>query len=144
MNEKKFIEVAKAISMFSKDKSTKVGAVIIGPSGEIRSTGWNGAPRGCKADEDSRGESRPEKYFWFSHAEMNAITNAARVGTPLEGTTIIVTHAPCMDCARAIVQAGIKKVVFPTPTPEFTERWGETFRRAYLLFNECQLDVECI
>lgn len=144
MKEKKFIEVAKAISMFSKDKSTKVGAVIVGPSGEIRSTGWNGAPRGCKADEDSRGESRPEKYFWFSHAEMNAITNAARVGTPLEGTTIVVTHAPCMDCARAIVQAGIKKVVFPTPTPEFTERWGETFRRAYLLFNECQLDVECI
>lgn len=140
----RFINVAKAIAAFSKDKSTKVGAVIVGPSGEIRSTGWNGAPRGCTADEDERSNARPEKYYWFSHAEMNAITNAARVGTPLEGTSIVVTHAPCMDCARAIVQAGIKKVVFPTMKPEMYERWKDQIDRAHRLFNECNVEVEIL
>lgn len=140
----RFINVAKAIAAFSKDKSTKVGAVIVGPSGEIRSTGWNGAPRGCTADEDERSDARPEKYYWFSHAEMNAITNAARVGTPLEGTSIVVTHAPCMDCARAIVQAGIKRVVFPVIEPEMYERWKAHFDRAELLFDECNIEVEIL
>ena len=101
----KYMRVAEAVAELSKDKSTKVGALILGPANEIRACGYNGAPRGCEADEDERSE-RPEKYHWFSHAELNAITNAARVGTPLEGNTLVVTHFPCMDCARAIVQAG--------------------------------------
>lgn len=99
-----YLEIAKAVSALSKDASTHVGALVLGDAHEIRSVGYNGAPRGCAADEDQRGKERPEKYFWFSHAELNAITNAARVGTPLEGSSLIVTHPPCMDCARAIVQ----------------------------------------
>ena len=73
----KFMELAYARARFSKDTSTKVGAVIIGAAKEDRSSGYNGAPRGCAADEagDLR-SARPEKYFWFSHAELNAITNA--------------------------------------------------------------------
>jgi dCMP deaminase len=141
----KHMGVARARAEFSKDPSTKVGAVIIGPYGEDRSSGYNGAPRGCSADEigDGRGV-RPEKYFWFSHAELNAITNAARVGTPLDGCTIVVTHFPCMDCARAIVQAGIVRVVTQRFEPEFRARWEEHISRAMRLFDECGVEVEYV
>lgn len=132
-----YMEIAYATARLSKDSSTKVGALIIGPANEIRSMGYNGAPRGCCADEDTRGETRPEKYFWFSHAELNAITNAARAGTPLDGCTLLVTHPPCMDCARAIVQAGIKQVVTMEMDGEFYHRWHEHLLRADKLFNEC-------
>ena len=140
----KYIGVAHAIAKFSKDQSTQVGAVVIGPTQEVRSMGYNGAPRGCKADEDIRGATRPEKYFWFSHAELNAITNAARVGTPLAGSTIVVTHFPCMDCARAIVQAGIVRVVTNEPDAAFMHRWAEHVKRAMVLFNECRVEVEYV
>ena len=92
---------------------------------------------------DVRGE-RPEKYYWFSHAEANAIANAARVGYPLVGTTLVVTHFPCMDCAKAIVQAGIVKVIVPHPTPEFLERWAEHVRRSQAWFAECGVEVEYV
>lgn len=94
---RKYMEIAYATARLSKDTSTKVGALIVGPSQEVRALGYNGAPRGSSADElaDVR-NVRPEKYFWFSHAELNAITNAARVGTPLEGSTLLVTHPPCI------------------------------------------------
>lgn len=137
----KYMGIADAIAKFSKDQSTQVGAVIIGPTQEVRSVGYNGAPRGCTADEDVRGLERPEKYFWFSHAELNAITNAARVGTPLAGSTIVVTHFPCMDCARAIVQAGIIRVVVREPEQEFCDRWEPHISRALRLFGECGVEV---
>lgn len=134
-----YMEIAYATARLSKDPSTQVGAVIIGPAQEVRSLGYNGAPRGCSADEagDDRRDTRPEKYFWFSHAELNAITNAARVGTPVGGSTIVVTHPPCMDCARAIVQAGITEVITVRPPAEFVERWQEHISRTLRLFDEC-------
>lgn len=133
----KYMEIAYAVSKLSKDESTQVGAIVLGGANEIRSLGYNGAPRGCTADEDERATTRPEKYFWFSHAELNAITNAARVGTPLGGCTLLVTHPPCMDCARAICQAGIVEVIAARPTDEFVERWGEHIARTRRLFEEC-------
>ena len=141
--DRKYMELAYARARFSKDASTKVGAIIVGPAGEDRSSGYNGAPRGCSADEpgDDRGLGRPEKYFWFSHAEVNAITNAARVGVPLEGCTMFVTHPPCIDCARAIVQAGIRRVVTTMQGPEFCERWSEHISRTIALFKECGVEI---
>ena len=135
----KYMGIVDAIAKLSKDQSTQVGALILGPSFEVRSVGYNGAPRGCSADEDERGVTRPEKYFWFSHAELNAITNAARVGTPLAGSSIVVTHPPCMDCARAIVQAGIIEVFTRMPSDEFLERWREHADRTQRLFEECHV-----
>lgn len=135
----KYMGIVDAIAKLSKDESTKVGSIILGPSFEVRSLGYNGAPRGCVADEDARNQ-RPEKLFWFSHAELNAITNAARVGTPLNGCALLVTHPPCMDCARAIVQAGIVFVVTRNPGTEFLERWEEHTRRTKQLFDECKVD----
>ena len=147
MNDKSlsYLAVATAIAALSKDQSTQVGALIVGKGGEFVASGWNGAPRGCSADEagDVRGD-RPEKYFWFSHAEANAITNAARVGTPLAGSSIVVTHFPCMDCARAIVQAGIVRVVTRKPNVDFYDRWEAHIVRAKRLFNECGVEVEYV
>ena len=137
--------IADAVAQLSKDSSTKVGALIVGASNEVRSMGYNGSPRGCSADEGLDGRTvRPEKYFWFSHAEANAITNAARVGTPLEGSSIVVTHFPCMDCARAIVQAGIVRVVTRKPNVDFYDRWEAHIVRAKRLFNECGVEVEYV
>lgn len=140
-----YLSVAAAISALSKDQSTKVGAIAIGKGGEFVASGWNGAPRGCAADEegDARSE-RPEKYFWFSHAELNTITNAARVGVALAGCSLVVTHFPCMDCARAIVQAGIVRVVTRQPEAEFLDRWKEHIERSMRLFDECGVEVVLI
>ena len=143
MSTHKYLPVAISIAQLSKDISTKAGAVILGPDKEVRSIGYNGAPRGCKADEDHRSE-RPEKLFWFEHAERNAIYNAARVGTPLAGSTMVCTHYPCMDCARAIIQAGIRKVVVPEPDQAFYARWAKDIVRANELFQECGVDVEVL
>lgn len=139
----KFMGLAYARAQFSKDASTKVGAIIVGPAGEDRASGYNGAPRGCSADEpgDPRSTTRPEKYFWFSHAELNAVTNAARVGTPLDGCVLLVTHPPCMDCARAIVQAGIRKVITLPQEAAFYDRWQEHIVRSMRLFEGCGVEL---
>lgn len=140
----KYFDIVDATARLSKDSSTQVGAIILGQSFEVRSLGYNGAPRGCSADEDERGQQRPEKYFWFSHAELNAITNAARVGTPLAGCALLVTHPPCMDCARAIVQAGIVDVLTRMPSDEFFERWREHTERTQRLFQECHVSYHML
>lgn len=106
----KFMELASHVSTWSKDRSTKCGCVIVGPDKEIRSTGYNGMPRGVDDEIEAR-HIRPTKYLWFEHAERNAIYNAARMGTPLLGCTLYVRWFPCADCARAAIQAGIKAIV---------------------------------
>ena len=108
-----FFSIADKVKEKSKDRSTKVGCVIVGPQHEIRTTGFNGFCRGVDDDIDSRHE-RPEKYLWTEHAERNAIYNAARNGIVTESCSIyIVASKPvgvCSDCARAIIQSGIKSV----------------------------------
>lgn len=135
----KYLGLAGAVSIFSKDESTKVGCIIVAPDGSVRAMGYNGAVRGSRADEDERRE-RPEKYWHFEHGERNAIYNAARCGTPLEGCTAFITHPPCMDCARALVQAGIVSVVWNIPNTEFEQRWLEHKVRVERLFTECNVE----
>ncbi len=91
----------------SKD-STRVGAVLVGPDGEVRLTAYNGPPRGVQ-DMPSRRE-RPAKYLYSSHAEANLVAFAAREGITTKGCTVYVTHHPCSACARALIQAGIRCV----------------------------------
>lgn len=109
-----FLKMAELIASKSKDRSTKVGAVIVGPDNEVLSTGYNGFPRGVDDDVDFRHE-RPLKYQWVEHAERNAIFNAARNGTMLKGSRLYLnTNAiPCTDCARAMIQSGIISVIGP-------------------------------
>lgn len=135
---KKFIGIARAVAELSKDKNTRVGALAVGTAGEIRAMGYNGFPRGADDDVVARHE-RPEKYLWTEHAERNLIYNAARVGVPLEGCILVVTPLfPCMDCARAIVQAGFVSVVAEA---DDNARWKESNDKAKELFNEVGIEV---
>ena len=123
--ERRFLELAALISTWSKDQSTQTGAVVIGPDREIRATGYNGLCRGVNDDSPERQE-RPTKYDFFEHAERNAIYNACLTGTSLKGCSIYCTHTPCTDCARGIIQAGIKRVV--TNKPDFSGAPAGTWR----------------
>lgn len=87
-----------------------MGAVIVGEDRTPGPNGYNGFPRTIDDERVAR-HARPAKYLWTEHAERNAIYNAARVGVAVKGCTIYVTHMPCTDCAPAIIQVGIKRVV---------------------------------
>lgn len=130
---KRFMEVAELVSTWSKDPSTKVGAIVVGPDREIRSTGYNGLVRGVDDNKPERLE-RPTKYDFFEHAERNAVYNACLIGASLKGCVIYVTSMPCPDCARAIIQSGIKMVV--TYKPEFDEHAPQNTWRDKLVFSE--------
>jgi len=106
-----YMEIVQAVAQKSKDRSVKIGAVIVGPDHEIRSTGYNGFPRKVSDTDESR-HQRPEKYNWTEHAERNAIYNAARCGIPLKGCILFTQWLPCNDCARAIIQSGIIGVCY--------------------------------
>jgi dCMP deaminase len=103
-----FLKMAWLAARKSKDPSTHVGCIIVGPDKEILSTGFNGLPRGVR-DVLERMD-RPEKYLWTAHAEENAVAQAARVGARLKGATAYVTHEPCARCVRSLIQAGIVEV----------------------------------
>ena len=124
-----FIGIAKLSSMRSKDPSTQVGCCIVSQDNRILSVGYNGAPNGF--DDDSFpwariGEKLETKYMYVCHSELNAILNYR--GGSLEGCKIYVTLFPCNECAKAIIQSGIKTVVYAenkydgTPSVEASKR----------------------
>lgn len=108
-----FMSVAKLSSMRSKDPNTQVGACIVSENNKILSMGYNGFPIGCSDDEfpwERDGEPLDTKYLYVTHSELNAILNYR--GGSLDGARIYVTLFPCNECAKAIIQAGIKEVVY--------------------------------
>jgi dCMP deaminase len=137
-----YLDICKVVAARSKDPNTQIGCVIIGPNHEIRSTGYNSFPRGIRDDVPER-LVRPTKYLWIEHAERNAICNAARAGTATEGCTIFVEIMPCMDCARAIVQAGITEVVVSGErmAQYSSEYYNEHFGMVEVLFREAGIGV---
>jgi len=137
--DSRFMGLALHIKEWSKDP-TKVGAVIVGDSNEIRSVGYNGFPRGVNDLDPSRME-RPDKYLWGEHAERNAIYNAARVGIPIEGCRIYLTWYPCADCARSIIQSGLRELIALTRPDMEDRKWGENFRVAKILLQEARVTV---
>ena len=139
---KRFMELAFLVASWSKDPSTKTGAVIVGPDKEIRATGYNGPVRGVKDDVAERLE-RPIKYDFFEHAERNALYNACLTGTSVKGCVMYATHTPCVDCARAIIQAGIKtvitnKIVIDDSTPKNT--WRDKIVFSKQMFEEAGIE----
>ena len=110
--DRRFLDLASHISGWSKDPSTKVGCVVVGEDREIRSTGFNGFPRGIE-DSMERLDDRELKYPLTCHAEENAIMHAARIGISLKDCTAYVTWPPCTRCARSLIQAGVVEVVYP-------------------------------
>ena len=108
-----FMGVALLASMRSKDPSTQVGACIVGPDNIILSTGYNGFPRGCSDDEfpwAREGAETETKYPFVVHAELNAILNAN--GRDLRGSKLYVALFPCNECAKAIIQSGVREVYY--------------------------------
>lgn len=135
-----FAKIANDYASASKDRSTKVGALIIGPDDEPRSAGYNGFPRGINDDLDERHE-RPAKYLWTIHAERNAIDNAARAGIATKGCKIYVPALfPCPQCAGSIINAGITEVI--TCEPDFDRpTYGDQFRVSVAMFAEAGVTV---
>ncbi len=108
-----FMGVAYLAGMRSKDPSTQVGACIVSSDNKILSMGYNGFPTGCSDDAfpwDKEGEEAQTKYPYVTHGELNAILNYR--GGSLEGTKLYVSLFPCNECAKAIIQAGIRTVVY--------------------------------
>lgn len=137
-----YLNICQAVAMRSKDPNTQIGCVVVGPAHEIRTTGYNSFPRGIRDDVPER-LARPAKYLWIEHAERNAICNAARAGTPTEGCTVYVEIMPCMDCARAIVQAGIRNVVISDGRMRLysSDYYNEHFGMVEVLFQEAKVQV---
>lgn len=137
-----FLGLAFYVSVKSKDPSTKCGCILIGDKHQVVSTGYNGLPRGLDDDVEDRKE-RPAKYHWFEHAERNAIYNASLNGLVTKGCTAYITAPPCSDCARAIVQSGIIKIVTPTPhslsSKEASSRWRESLEVSKEMLKEANI-----
>lgn len=145
------IRIAEAVKTKSKDPSSQIGAVIVGKDHAILSTGFNGFPRGINESDPTRWE-RPIKYQYVEHAERNAIYNAAKNGVQLDGSTIYLTGfggkgvpvVPCVECTKAVIQAGIKKVV-GYAYKDAPESWLEDLEFSNRLLKEAGiLVVECL
>jgi dCMP deaminase len=130
----RFLDMAALVSTWSKDPSTKVGAVITRGKFVV-SLGFNGHPSGVE-DSAARLENRETKYKTIIHAELNAILSARQ---PLEGCTLyVVPFMPCSNCGAVIVQAGIKRVV---TLENNNERWAESFEITRTIFAEAGIDL---
>ena len=138
---KRYMQLADQVSVWSKDPSTKVGAVIVGENGQIVSQGYNGFPRGV-VDSAERYNNRPLKYKFVVHAEMNAILNALYNGASVKGCSLFVHNLPvCNECAKAIIQSGIKKVFMDT---QINERWQESWNLTKQMFEEAKIEYKFI
>ena len=136
------INIAEQVKLKSKDKRTQIGVVVVGKDNEIVSTGYNSFPRGID-DNISDRQERPEKYFWFEHAERNAIYNAARIGVSTLGTTMYMTCGmSCSDCARAIINSGVSKIVLRKGKGAKGNKWNESAERSMKMFEEAGVIVE--
>lgn len=131
-----FYAFAHLASRKSKDE-TQVGAALIGPDGEVRLTGYNGPPKGVRDLPERR--QRPAKYMFASHAEANIIAFAARQGIRTDGCTVYVTHASCCDCMKAMIQAGVTRIVYG---PGTTSMPPEMFEAAKTMAREAGVKYE--
>lgn len=108
-----FMGVALLSAQRSKDSHTQVGSCIVNDENKILSMGYNGMPTGCNDDDmpwEREGEPLLTKYFYVCHAELNAILNYS--GGSLKGSRVYTTLFPCNECTKAIIQAGIKEVIY--------------------------------
>lgn len=139
---KRFLALCDHLAQWSEDRDFQVGCVIVGPGHEIRTTGYNGLPRGVSDSDDSRFDrSSGEKFFWFEHAERNAIYNAARAGVSIAGCTLYVNRFPCADCGRSIIQSDIARLVCP-PIPKADGALDYSFKVSAQMLKESGIKVE--
>ena len=135
------MQLAWTVSQWSKDPSTQCGAVFVGEGGQVLSQGYNGFPRGIEDDEQDY-KNRERKYERICHAEMNAIYNASRTGVSLKDSTAFIHGLPCChECAKAIIQVGVKEVVM---TKSSDPRWNKSCTTAKNLLDEAEVKVTYI
>jgi dCMP deaminase len=140
--DKKYIELADHISTWSKDPSTKIGAVAVSSKGQVLATGYNGFPRGIE-DSEERLNDRTLKYKYIVHAEKNVIYNATYNGVSLDGATVYVSGLPCCNqCALGLIQVGVTRVIM-RGDPE-NPRWKESWEMTKELFNEANVEWEFV
>jgi dCMP deaminase len=138
----RYLNLAKEVSTWSKDPSSKIGAVAVGSKGQVLSQGYNGFPRGI-FDGGARLKDRELKYKYIVHAEQNLIYNATYNGVSLDGATLYVTGLPvCSECAKGVIQVGIKRVVMPEQ--DIKENWKESWNYSKVFFNEAGVKYDFV
>lgn len=140
--DQKYIELSELVAGWSKDPSSKIGAVAVSPKGQVLSTGYNGFPRNIE-DTPERLNNRDLKYKYIVHAEKNVIYNATYNGVSLDGSTLYVFGLPCCDqCALGITQVGVKRVVMRGDPNN--ERWKESWKKSQEIFDEANIEWEFV
>jgi dCMP deaminase len=138
---KRYLRLAAEVATWSKDPNTQVGAVVVGSKGQILSQGYNGFPRGIN-DSNKRLTDRDVKLSLIVHAEMNAIYNATYSGVSLDGSTIFIHGLPaCSECAKGIIQVGIKKVVVSKQCIEARPHWNDSWNKSKAMFAEAGIAI---
>lgn len=132
----RFFAMADLVASWSEDRSRRVGCVVVGDANEVRSTGYNGLPRGVSAEHTERhSRENGEKYLWFEHAERNALFNMLRAGVSTSNCRMYCNSFPCADCARAIIQSGVSEL--RTFVPDLKDKkFGRHFKVALDMFKE--------
>ena len=138
---KRYLRLAAEVATWSKDPNTQVGAVVVGSKGQILSQGYNGFPRGI-SDSNKRLNDRDIKLSFIVHAEMNAIYNATYSGVSLDGSTIFIHGLPaCSECAKGIIQVGIKRVIVSKQCIENKPHWNDSWNKSKAMFAEAGIAV---
>jgi dCMP deaminase len=138
---RKYLKLAQYnADLFSKDPDCKVGSIILTEDfSRVLSTGINGMPRKMNDDNQERWK-KPIKYSFIQHSEANSVSNAARTGTPIDSSVIVVTKFPCSTCTKLLIQAGIKKIYTVAPNYE-SEVWGDDARISEEMLNEVGIET---
>lgn len=139
----RFMRLAREIATWSKDPSSKIGAVIVNDDRRILATGYNGFPKGIQ-DTSERLNDREQKYSMIVHAELNALMNALYAGVSVKGATLYVYGLPvCSDCTKSVIQSGIERIVITDPyRDEVQEKWKEIWAtKSYPMFTETGMMV---
>ncbi len=142
---RRFLDVCTVVASWSKDPSTKTSCVVVDAMHAIVSTGYNGFPRGVR-DDPRRYNERKVKYLLIVHAETNAIYSAAQRGVSLLGCTMYLANAPCNECMKGIIQAGIHRVVWPEDNPlekdpATQERWRVSLQSTVRMAQEAGIEL---
>ena len=142
--DKRFIALAQHIALWSKDPSRKIGAIAVGSKGQVLAQGYNGFPRGI-SDDVSMYNNKITKYQHVVHAEMNCIYNATYNGTSLDNSTLYIHGLPvCCECAKGIIQVGVKRVVTKEIDDSMPERWIESTALTKKMFDEAGIVYDFI
>ena len=143
--DEKFMGLAQQYSSWSKDPSSRIGAIAVNPiTKQILSGGYNGFPRGIE-DTVERLSDRPTKYKYVVHAEANMIYNATYTGVSLNGSHVYIYGLPiCSECAKAIIQVGVKKVYMLDSHVIIASRWEESWKLTKDMFKESGIEIELL